>query len=375
MRYVSFSLSAVILTGLASPVRADLDFKGMNYMSFDGANTLDSTASQNSLIQLQQLDVNTVALNVWDFTPSLTSTTIQPDFSRYSSTMTEVQSAINYIHSLGMNVELRPNLDVETNAFRGNINPPARAVNTWFANYQSYIDSWATLAQQNVNNGVTMFSVGAELSEMEQYSSNWTTLISSVRGIYSGKLTYAANWAGNSDGNGGYTGVSWWNQLDYIGIDAYFPLTNIADPTEAQLQTAWQGIANNLSSWQTSAGLTNEKILFTEAGYTAQPGSNEAPYAYDSSDTTQDIAEQANSYQALLSVMSPKPWWGGVFWWNWTQDPVSATDNTYTPENKPATLAVISSFYDVPEPSGAALLGVGSLVLMARIRPRGVSRV
>ena len=42
---------------------------------------------------------------------------------------------------------------------------------------------------------------------------------------YTGPLTYAAN-------HGNETSVGWWNDLDYIGIDAYYPLTNKNNPTE-----------------------------------------------------------------------------------------------------------------------------------------------
>jgi hypothetical protein len=48
-----------------------------------------------------------------------------------------------------------------------------------------------------------------------------------------GKLTYAANWDD-------FDKVPFWNELDYIGIDAYFPLSNATTPSVLELNDAWQ---------------------------------------------------------------------------------------------------------------------------------------
>jgi hypothetical protein len=283
--------------------------------------------------------------------------------------MASVQHAINEIHSLGMNVVLKPMVDVNDGTWRGFINPASSDVNSWFSNYQSFIDGYAQLAQQNVNNGVTMLSVGCELNGMEQYASNWTNLISNVRSIYNGKLTYSANWSsttiGTTNNVGGYQNIGWWNQLDEIGIDAYFPLTNTNNPTETQLQNAWKGVSNNIKNWRTSAGLS-QNVLFTEAGYQATDGTNESPAG--ASGTTPDVQEQADSYQALLSVMSPQSWFDGSLFWSWEPN----SDQTelargFTPEDKPATLSVLQQFF-LPEPGVVTLLAACGLAILRRPR-------
>jgi hypothetical protein len=47
------------------------------------------------------------------------------------------------------------------------------------------------------------------------------TIDCEIRKIYTGKLTYAANWDD-------FDKVPFWKELDYIGIDAYFPLSDAA---------------------------------------------------------------------------------------------------------------------------------------------------
>jgi hypothetical protein len=250
--------------------------------------------------------------------------------------MSSIQHAINTIHSLGMNVLLKPMVDVDDGTWRAQITPTD--VNAWFSSYTNFIDTFANLAQQNKNNGVTMLSVGCELNSMEQYTQQWDNVIAGVRSIYSGQLTYAANFSSTSVGSqnnvGGYTTVPWWNKLDDIGIDAYFPLTNTNNPTEAQLQSAWNGIANNIQSWRTSEGLS-QKVIFTEVGYASQDGSNTAPYSGTVS-TTVDQQEQSDCYQALLTTMSSRSWYNGQFWWAWSTDPLGGySDPTgFTPQQK-----------------------------------------
>jgi PEP-CTERM motif len=341
--------TGIILAGVcvaaANHAMAGLDYKGMSLVDFDSPNNFTDSYVQNTILGLQQVGVNTVALNIWDFTPSLTSTTIAPNYSSYSATTTQIQDAINEIHAMGMNVMLKPMVDVNGGAWRGMISPVGTAnVNAWFASYQTFIDSMATIAEQNVNT-VKLFSVGCELNNMEQYTSNWTTLISSVRSIYSGKLTYAANWSVNGNNMGGYQNIAWWNQLDEIGIDAYFPLADTPDPSEATLQTSWDRLAISINGWRQTAGLTNKNVVFTEVGYQAQAATAENP-AGTSTSAPQDIPAQANCYQALLSVMSAEPWWDGAFWWEeGSPDAVPSNDNGFSPANKPQTLSDLKSYY------------------------------
>jgi hypothetical protein len=84
----------------------------------------------------------------------------------------------------------------------------------------------------------------------------WSQLIKKIKKSTS-KLTYAANWDD-------FDKVPFWNELDYIGIDAYFPLSNATTPSVLELNDAWQQHIKKIEKLQTK---TNKKILFTEFGY------------------------------------------------------------------------------------------------------------
>ena len=146
---------------------------------------------------------------------------------------------------------------------------------------------------------------------------------------------------------GGYSTVPFWSQLDYVGIDAYFNLTNSNSPTQSQLNSAWTTIANSIESWRGNAanGASTKPLVFTEVGYASYNGTNRTPYSGPGSQAV-DTNEQAMAYRALMSVMSEKPWWDGAFWWNWTTSTTAGgtSDKNYTPQNKPAQ-QVLSEFY------------------------------
>jgi hypothetical protein len=69
-----------------------------------------------------------------------------------------------------------------------------------------------------------LFCFGTELVWLQRPCTGHNSFI--IRKIYSGKLTYAANWDD-------FDKVPW-NQLDYIGIDA-LPLSEAITPTVAEL--------------------------------------------------------------------------------------------------------------------------------------------
>jgi hypothetical protein len=61
-------------------------------------------------------------------------------------------------------------------------------------------------------------------------------------------LAYAANAAHPGHE---FTHVSFWDRLDVIGLDAYFPLTDLGDPTIEQLVAAWSENVNGNNLVQT----------------------------------------------------------------------------------------------------------------------------
>jgi hypothetical protein len=94
----------------------------------------------------------------------------------------------------------------------------------------------------------------------------WKKLIKETRGIYNGPMTYAANFDN-------YQEVAFWDDLDFIGINAYFALRNpnesISDPQRMKkvLEEGWLKVFNEINGFRAKHQLENKPMIFTELGY------------------------------------------------------------------------------------------------------------
>jgi hypothetical protein len=243
-----------------------------------------------------------------EFTPTWYMATVTSSMIDSAWTVTDaaVRAAIDHAHSKGLKVMLKPHVDPHDGTSRWQINPSNQAA--WFNSYQSMMTHYATIAQQK---GVDEFSVGCELATMSGSAdrSAWLTVINAIKAIYSGPLVYAAI-------PSEYPNVSFWDQLNFIGIDAYFPLSTTPTTDISALEAAWIPIRDQLSAFAAGVG---RPILFTEAGYPSLVGAAVEPWSNQHSSTPSQ-QEQAAAYEALLATFTGQPWWAGVFWWSWWTD-------------------------------------------------------
>jgi hypothetical protein len=310
--------------GASSDTNDPVFQKGMSYVSWPP--NFDSANSNESLRLLSLTNTEWVAICVFWYQDNLSSTTIYPTYNTPSDS--SVVKVISRVHELGMKVMLKPMVDPVNGAWRGQI-PPSAA---WFQSYTNFIDFWANFSQKY---GVDLLCIGCEFSANDIETASWENITAGVRELYSGPITYAANWDHYQD-------VHWWNLLDYVGMDAYFPLTNITDPTVEQLKAGWSPWVNAMASWQATV---NKPIIFTEIGYRSARGTNEEPWNYSTSMPV-DLQEQLNCYNATFQTFQNIKWFYGFYWWNWETSPNAggSSDTGYTPQNKPVQ-SLITSWY------------------------------
>lgn len=207
----------------------------------------------------------------------------------------------------------------------------------WEDRYRQYILRLADIAAEEQ---VDLFCIGTELNiACRKRPAFFKSLITEVRQHYAGKLTYAANWDE-------FLSVALWDQVDYIGIDAYFPLSGSTLPTVAELKTAWLKHMRRIKPLY----LTYKKpILFTEFGYRSidiccweQWKRENLPH-----DVAVNLAGQDNAYRAFFEVFWDQPWFAGMFLWQWYTHDTKAggTQNSdFTPQNKPAEQTIAKWF-------------------------------
>jgi len=106
----------------------------------------------------------------------------------------------------------------------------------------------------------------------------WKQLIKEVRGIYKGKMTYAANFDN-------YHEVAFWDDLDFIGINAYFglrdPNESITDPQRMKevLEQGWVNVFEQINLFRTKYNLEDKPMIFTELGYINRKKTTIEPWA------------------------------------------------------------------------------------------------
>lgn len=282
--------------------------KGVNYTSWD-AEELKNSLSDYSLIYLSQLGVGHIALMAVYYQADAGSKTIYADEKKTVSDES-LAHAINMIHSLGMKVMLKPHVDLADEDARSNILPG----DEWFSSYKDFILHYARLAAKY---NVELFCIGTELSNTttSRWKEKWADIINEIRKVYKGPLTYAANWDE-------YETVSFWEDVDYIGMDAYFPLTKTDNPPLEELVAAWNREADILEKWLKDAKL-NKPIIFTEIGYDTVLGSNKQPWRIlpTLAEHVESQEEQANCFESLMVALTKRDWFKGLYWWNYFPRP------------------------------------------------------
>jgi hypothetical protein len=201
--------------------------------------------------------------------------------------------------------------------------------------YSNFILEYAALAEEKE---VDMFCIGTELEKfIENRPEYWGRLISKIKSIYKGKLTYAANWDE-------YKRTPFWNELDYIGIDAYFPVSDSKTPTVEECLEGWK---KHITEIKSTFETYKKPILFAEFGYRSVDFAGKEPWLSDRTMTEINLQAQVNATQALFETFWKEDWFAGGFVWKWFHNHDRAgglNDSQFTPQNKPAEIVIKKNY-------------------------------
>lgn len=216
----------------------------------------------------------------------------------------------------------------------------------WGGEYTGYIEmnseeNWKTL-EDSYEKFILLYakaaqSINADIlcigTELEKFVANrpdyWKSLIKKIKKVYKGKLTYAANWDE-------FKRVNFWNQLDYIGVDAYFPLCESKSPTIQELEIGWKPHKDEIQKIQSRY---QKPVLFTEFGYRSVDFTGKEPWDSKRVEGSINLSAQANGLQAIYNQFWKEDWFAGGFLWKWfhRHERVGGENNNrFTPQNKPA---------------------------------------
>jgi hypothetical protein len=337
------AISVVFLFGSSKNqnemLRAGLEKqKGLSYACW-APGIYSDPASDVSLAHLAETGANWIALIVTCYQDILSSTRISA--TEGTPTDEDLIHVIRQAHNLGLKVMLKPHVDLwnDSSHWRGEIGTGFRSEAEWadwFTSYRAFIEHYADLASAH---GADQFCVGTELLGTSGREGEWRKVVAGVRARYAGPLIYAANHSGEE------IGINWWDAVDLIGVDAYYPLASNNNPTVSELKAAWQPhvttLAGLFAAWK-------KPVILTEIGYRSLDGAASHPWDWQITGTV-DLKEQADAYRAAFESVYDQPWFGGVFWWAWSPDPFEGgpDDDNYTPHDKPAE-DVLRAWYGAP---------------------------
>lgn len=319
--------------------RTAMQHQGFNFTTWSTDEYAGAPAHE-SLRRLAATGANSIALIPTWYQRSRRSTRIAPD-SDTSPTDQSLAVIIARAKEHGLRVFLRPVVDTQDGTARAALQP--RSVGAWFRSYSRFIQHYADLAERL---DVDMVSVGLEYRSLDgpARTADWRRVIRTVRARFSGRLTYGAN------GADAWTRVRFWDALDVIGIDAYFPLSNRGTPRKAEIVRRWSrftdrfGVTHHyLRRMGELARRQRKPIVFSELGYPSSAHALATPWRKGGRFSG---AAQRRAFQAAFEALAPRRWFHGLYIWEWSADPRSGGrgESGHTPQGKPAATSIAAWF-------------------------------
>ncbi len=278
----------------------------------------------------------TVFGRVWD----KQSAGVTLDFERpFEETRQNVVTSIEAAHDRGLRVLLVPHLWLESGEWRAEMQPGTdQRWDKWARSYRRFVLAWARVAEET---DTDLLAAGVELRSWvtTARASSFLRILRDVRRVYSGLLTYAANWDDAEE-------TVIWGHLDVIGINAFYPLHWENGATRRELIEGGQRAAESVARL---AALHERPVIFTEFGYTARSHAAIKPWLWpeELGEVSVDEEAQAEAYAALLSNMVDVPGFGGTFVWRIYADLADTSQEPrwgFSPWNKKAHSVLRDAF-------------------------------
>lgn len=221
----------------------------------------------------------------------------------------EVMEMIDYLHSLGLKVQLRPMLETLDGCGRlgiwfPNDDPTGKRIpgtsrtelSDWFESMCERAVYYAKIAEKA---NAELYCLDSELDRIIQYNERWKKVLSEVRKVYSGPVTSCHTT---------HTGIidfekvlsdkdHWFYDLDILSLSCYHQAAALGLTKEERRE----GFIPQLERFRKLAEIYGKPILFGEFGSNLPP------------------EEQADYLSVFLELFSNEPWWYGLYWWKWDE--------------------------------------------------------
>jgi len=305
--YIRQTMASTSMLKTEKAVLPDM-LKGFNFAheGYQVYNGYMGSEADKSLDKLKELGVNTIAIIPYSLFRSMD----KPMRYRYTEGA-GAENDVAVIHAAyeakerGMTTMLKPQL-WSWLGWTGDITMQNEADwKAFFEYYEEWIMHYALLAEIY---DMDILCVGNEFAaaSLSQHAA-WDDIFEKVRTVYSGHITYAANWGDE------FEQVDFWDKLDFISVNNYYPLSAKSDPTDAELLAGFEA---NLDKIEQVSRRYNKPVVMTEIGFKsiAQPWLNPHKDADE-----QDYSEEAQKrcYTIMQQAVADEQWLRGVYLWKW----------------------------------------------------------
>ena len=238
-----------------------------------------------------------------------------------------LNNIIHDAHELGLKIQLHLAINLEKRGpddWHGMIRPKNRK--QWWTTYQELVLEMADFSKRNE---VESLIIGTEYTALQSDVKNWRALIKAIReqARYPGMVGYGVNF--NS------LELAWLDELDFLGISAYWPLSEDRDPDLQTLNKSWERINKQLDTWMKRH--PSLRVEFSEVGYVSQPYSSVLPFSWKAhKGKARNLTEQLQTFRALHQFLKQEPKIKGVHIFASTTEDTDPDSRDYTPFGKPA---------------------------------------
>lgn len=302
--------------------------KGFTFAPFAIRGTYKKKETYKSLDNLKER----VGINFIILVPNGLQETPQSEEICYTSNSSvsdeELEEIIAYAKKIDLRVALKPTVNCKNGTWRAHINFFDEDVHcepkwsNWFKSYTDFQLHYARIAEKT---GCEMFIAGCEMVMSERREKEWRKLISDIREIYKGLVSY------NTDKYQEHN-VKWWDCVDIISSSGYYPLKD------------WE---KELDRIEKVVNKFNKPFFFAEAGCMSTKGSSAVPNDWGFEGCV-DLEEQANWYETMFESALKREWISGFAMWDWAGNQYSLnkaeSNKGYDVYGKPAEI-VIKKYY------------------------------
>ena len=275
------------------------------------------------LTELRGMGFDAISLTPFGYLPSTHSPEIWP--SSLGGPDEETDESVVEIaaraRSLGLRVWLKPHL--WTRGWAGDLTLSGAEWTRFFENYREFILHYAILAQRE---GLEGLVAGHELASSTRAApERWRQILGDLRRVYSGTLTYGANW--DEIGH-----VPFWDALDVVSVSFYAPLA--ARPTH-DVAALRRGATAALARMRAVAARAGKPLLLSEVGYAPTPDAPVRPWEEGG---TLDREAQSACWKAAIDAVDGAGDVMGLFVWKWFTSPGTEgrEPSGFSPRGQPA---------------------------------------